>query len=74
MKRRLHRRKMRRLVRDYTLDAMEENPSATAAEIESQVRDELTEDFGDAPEFLAILMKLLEVLLPLLLSLKQPEG
>lgn len=59
---------MRGIVRDYILDHLKENPDATVESAMPEVKDRLKEDFGASP-FLAIILVLVETLLPLLIEM-----
>lgn len=60
--------RLRNLVRDYSLEYLEENPDATVEEAEQDVGDMIRSDFARSP-FLSVLLALLPVLLPLLIDL-----
>lgn len=76
------RRHLSGLVRDYILEEIDANPSGTIDQIRQSVSLRLREDFGETPEWLDLLLKLLEMLLPLIFNLrrgrreapKQPEN
>ena len=64
----LRRFQLRGVVRDYCLQYLHENPGATPAQAIPAIKESLRGDFQDSP-FLETLLRLVEVLLPLLLAL-----
>lgn len=60
----------RRIVQDYVYAAIEDNPTATEAEIEKFVKEGIEEDFADRP-LLKLLLELLQEFLPLIKDLLQ---
>lgn len=61
-------RDLRRLVEDRVIGHVQQNPSASYEEVYSGVADGMREDFGET-DWLELLLKVLQMVLPLLLVL-----
>lgn len=66
------RRRIRQLLEDRTIDAINANPNASKEEIEQEVRASLEDDFGASPFWELILKYLPEIIAFLMALLKKP--
>lgn len=60
---RRQRRRGIRVAAQYLREARAANPDASAEDLQKIVADEMREDFADSPDWLSVLLQLVELLL-----------